>query len=80
MKGIIKVGEIRTFVSRPGEPLDPEQWAEIITNNIISIGETAQEPLRAMTLDLREGIKKLLTHYVGEIRKEQLAYVSLKKD
>lgn len=80
LRGIIEAGTLKTFVSKPGCPLEPEQWAEIITSNIISVADSTQEPLRTMALDLRSGIQRILAHYVEEIRKEQKAYLGLRKE
>lgn len=74
VQGLVTVGKIKTFVSEPGKPLAPEQWAEIIGDNIISAADTAPEPLRTMTLDIAKQIKQLLAHYVVQIRNEQAAY------
>lgn len=60
-----KVGFVNVMTSSNGG-LSAEQWAELATNKIISIGTETEGPIRDQAIAYREQIKKVIELYIEQ--------------
>lgn len=71
----IAQGALGIVKSRSGEPLDTEVWAKIIVDNIITVADTTPQPLKDQCNAFRDGLFKMLVHYIERIKEEQALYL-----
>lgn len=60
-----EIGLVNVITSNNGS-LSPEQWAELATSKIISIGNQTDGPIRDQALAYRGTIKKVIEYYIAE--------------
>jgi hypothetical protein len=64
-KSALTVNDVTVLTSNNG-PLKPEQWAELATNKIISVGDQTEGPIRDQALAYQLRIKKVIEYYIKQ--------------
>ena len=66
-------GEIKTWISPPGG-WPPEFWADRAMDKIMSIADTAPQPLRDQALAFKQQIGAVVLHAIVQAVNERRAY------
>lgn len=78
--GKIEQGEVKIAISRPGQPHDPEFWAQLAAQHIMSVADTAPQPIRDQAYAFREQMSYIILDAIKAALRDHNAYVDVAKN
>lgn len=72
------LGDIELHVSQPGGHT-PEFWAELAMRRIMSVADTAPQPIRDQARAFREQAKQIIASAIQQATDEQKVYQDLER-
>lgn len=74
----IEQGDIRLFKSQPGKPHDQQFWVDRAMERIMSVSDTAPQPIRDQAHAFRERVAMVIAQSIASAVNDQRAYDILK--